>query len=299
MYFVELANTLNFRKAAEKLGVSQPTLTAQISALEETVSLSLFERSRTGTFLSPQGRAVLASAKQLVTSMNHFEETAKALAEGPATTFRMGVPPTLGPYLLPFVLPDMHARYESLKLYVREEAPRSLSQSLLAGEYDLIISPLSADSPELSSVPLFTEPLKFVVPTDHRLSGEDWVSPQDIRGESVLILEEHHHFHGQVRDICASLGANVLRDFEGTSLDTLRQMVVMGIGVTFLPGLYIHSELHRPEALHVCELKGLPIMRQHSLVWRHGSPARVLFRELAMTLRQIIKQQLGDVVLVN
>ena len=89
-----------------------------------------------------------------------------------------------------------------------------------------------------------------------------------------------------------------MRDYEGTSLDTLRQMVVMGLGVAFLPGLYVHSEMHIPEALHVCELKSMPINRQHALVWRASAPGRIFYRELAAYLRNIIKQRLGDVVSV-
>ncbi len=297
-YFSELAQTLNFRKAADRLNVSQPTLTAQITTLEEVLGVTLFERSRSGTLLSVQGRTLLPSAKQVLASTRNFEEQAHELACGPATTFRLGVPPTLGPYLLPNVLPELHKTYDRLQLYVREASPRQLEQQLLSGEYDLILAPLSIHSDELAQIPLFIEPLKLVLPSDHPLAGTSEILPEKLKGESVLTLEEHHHFHLQVGEICSKLGARLLRDFEGTSLDTLRQMVVMGIGITFLPGLYIHSELHRPEAVQVCELKDMPIVRQHTLAWRNTSPSRVFFRQLAQRIKDIVKQRLATVVTV-
>lgn len=295
-YFVCLADTLNFRRAANKLGISQPTLTAQMRALENTLGLPLLERSRNGTLLSPEGKALHEQAMMVVGAMNNLMENATQLAQGPATTFRVGVPPTVGPYLLPLVLPELHQKYEQLKLYVREDVPRKLEEGLRRGDYDLILSPLPLQDSELSVMSLFREPLKFVVPQDHRFAGRHDVDSKELAGERVLTLEEHHHFHKEVQTVCSQIGANVLRDFEGTSLDTLRQMVVMGVGVAFLPGLYVHTELPNPEALHVCEFSDMSIEREHALVWRSSSANRVFFRELTVHFRRIIKTHLKGVV---
>jgi len=298
-YFVTVARQLNFRRAAHALGVSQPTLTTQINALENHLGLTLFERSRSGTLLSAHGHALLHYAEQVLKANLHFHEVARNLSDGENTMYRLGIPPTLGPYLLPHILPDIHALKPGLKFYVREAAPDQLFQGLLTGEYDLILSPMSQTNSQVQSQPLFYEPLKFVLPSDHPLADQDYIDPEQIRGEQVLTLEDRHHFHHQVQEICMRLGANVARDYEGTSLDTLRQMVVMGMGVAFLPGLYIHSELHKPEALHVCELADMPIVRQHVLAWRNTSPARAFFRELSAVMRDIIRQRLSDAVTVT
>jgi LysR family hydrogen peroxide-inducible transcriptional activator len=295
-YFVSVANTLNFRNSAHHLKVSQPTLTAQIATLEQNLGVILFERSRSGTMLSVHGRELLIHAKEMLNSLHSFEEVALSLANGVATTFKLGVPPTSGPYLLPNVLPDLHKIYDKLRLYVREDPPRLLVEKLLQGVYDIILTPLPYKSDNLAVDPLFSEPLKFVVPADHPLSNQNNIAPSQMRGQKVLTIEEQHHFHQQVQDICSELHAEVLRDFEGTSLDTLRQMVVMGLGVAFLPGLYIHSELHKPEALHVCEIANMPIVREHALIWRNTSPNRVFFRELAAQIRKIIHSRLSGVV---
>jgi LysR family hydrogen peroxide-inducible transcriptional activator len=298
-YFVCLADELNFRRAASILGVSQPSLSAQISSLEASLQISLFERSRTGTFLSPQGKLCLDSARAAVTAAKVFAETAEAAVRGPSMTYRIGVPPTLGPYLLPYLLPRLHDKWPSLKLYVREAVTTELEKELIDGKFDLILLPLPILSAELSVEPLFTEPLKFVVPIDHELANKKEIVPEDISEQPVLTLEEHHHFHYQVQQICEQFGARILRDFEGTSLDTLRQMVVMGLGAAFLPGLYVHSELHRPEALKVFEFAQAPIRREHALVWRNTAANRVFFRALAREIRSIMRKELGHVVLIS
>lgn len=298
-YFATVARTLNFRRAAHSLGISQPTLTSQISALEATLGVTLFERSRSGTLLSPQGKALLESAEEVLQSTVRFNEIARDLASGDGVTYRLGVPPTLGPYLLPHILPALHVMKPNLKFYVREGSPQQMQQGLFNGEFDLVISPLAYQSSQVITQPLFTEPLKFVMPSDHPLAGNDFVDPEALRGEKVLTLEERHHFHYQVQEICQQLGATLHRDYEGTSLDTLRQMVVMGMGVAFLPGLYILSELHHPQALHVCELKDMPIMRQHSLAWRNTAPGRATFRDIAAIMRQLIDTHLSSAVTVS
>ncbi|MFV8782399.1 hydrogen peroxide-inducible genes activator [Microbulbifer sp. SA54] len=298
-YFVTIASRSSFRRAAEELRVSQPALTTQIRALETTLGLSLFERNRTGTLLTPQGRELLEHARQLVLSMREFTGLAEMVGQGHQTTFKLGVPPTLGPYLLPNVLPSLHHQHQRLKLYVREAPPRNLLRGLTDGTYDIAIVPLPIERDDLAIEPLFTEPLKFVVPADHPLAGKSTVSPSQLRGEKVLTLEDHHHFHHQVQEICQRLGAHLQRDYEGTSLDTLRQMVVMGLGVAFLPGLYVHSEMHNPEALHVSEIRSKPIRRQHGLVWRASAPARQYYRALAADIREIVRERLGDIVSVH
>lgn len=298
-YFVAVAKHLSYRKAAQALGVSQPTLTSQINSLENLLGVTLFERSRTGTHVSPQGRVLLVDAERVLRSNAQFIETAQVLAEGESTTYRLGVPPTLGPYLLPHIFPELHKAHPALKFYVREASPDQLQQGLLSGDYDLILSPTTVSDSQIMLEPLFTEPLKFVIPSDHPLAGKSYIEPQALRGEKVLTLEDHHHFHHQVMQICGQIGAELRRDYEGTSLDTLRQMVVMGMGAAFLPGLYIHSEIHNPSALHVCEIAGEPIVREHLLAWRNTSPSRVFFRKLAKEIRELVLTNLSKAVSVS
>ena len=293
-YFVAVAEVSSFRGAAERLRVSQPTLTNQILALEQALGLALFERSRAGTTPTAATRELLSSARRVLEESRGLIDQAEALSRGPAGTYRLGVTPTLGPYLLPFILPSIHKRYGALKLYVREAAPRDLEAGLAVGEQDLILTPLPVNETRLTVVPLFHEPLKLVLSAEHRLAGKKRIERKDLAGESVLTIQEHHNFHRQIEQLCDRLGARVLRDYEGTSLDTLRHMVTMGMGIAFLPALYIRSEIHRPHELRVTTVHGVAIHRTHALAWRIASPARQLFQEIANEIRTVAARDLAD-----
>lgn len=282
--FVAVAEHSSYRRAAERLRASQPTLTNQIAALEAQMGVRLFERSRAGTVLTPIGRELLAGARRVLEEVRGLVAQAEAASRGPAGTYRLGVTPTLGPYFLPHVLPAIHKRYAALRLYVREGAPRVLEAGLASGDFDLILTALPVEEPRFTVVPLFREPLKLVMPADHRLANRSRIDRRDLVGESVLTIEVHHHFHRQIADLCERLGAHVRRDYEGTSLDSLRQMVVMGMGIAFLPALYVRSEIHRPRELRVAAVHGEVIERTHALAWRETSPAGALFREIANEL---------------
>lgn len=279
--FSVVAELSSYRRGAERLGTSQPTLTNQILALEAMMGVRLFERSRAGTLLTAVGRDLLPGARRVLEEVQGLVDQVEAISQGPAGTYRLGVTPTLGPYFLPHVLPAIHRRYSALRLYVREGAPHSLEAGLASGDYDLILTALPVEEPRFTVVPLFREPLKLVLSAEHPLASRTRIERRDLVGESVLTIEAHHHFHRQIADLCDRLGAHVRRDYEGTSLDTLRQMVVMGMGIAFLPSLYIRSEIHRPRELRVATVHGEVIERTHALAFRASSPARTLFREIA------------------
>ncbi|MFV8819846.1 LysR substrate-binding domain-containing protein [Haliea sp. E17] len=298
-YFETVARLLNYRMAAAALGISQPALTTQIHALEASLNTSLLERSRSGTHLTPEGRELLPHAREVLSAMRSLQDHATVVSEGALTTYRLGVPPTLGPYLLPHVMPELHKRFGQLKIYVREQPHQTLVEELRHGTLDLAILPLPLMARDLVIERLFSEPLRYVVPAEHRFAGTPVVRPRQLRGERVLTLEAHHHIHALVREACDRFGASIERDYEGTSLDTLRQMVVMGLGTAFLPALYIHSEMHIPEALYVCELEGIPLVRDHGLAWRAAAPGRHFYREFTANLREIIDGRLGDVVEIS
>lgn len=292
--FITIAESLSFQRAAKRLGVSQPAVTAQIVALEKALGLQLFERSRAGTFLTTIGQELLPNARRVLEEFQGLIDRAGSVSRGPTGIYRLGITPTLGPYLLPHILPTLHARYDALQLSVREDAPRDLETGLSNGEYDLILTALPVDDSRLTVAPLFREPLKLVLPADHRLASRKRIHRRDLAGEAVLSIDEHHHFHQQIEELCGRLGAHIRRDYEGTSLDTLRHMVIMGMGVAFLPALYIRSEIHQPRELHVTALRGEVVERTHALAWRASSPARQLFREITDVIRSLVARELGD-----
>jgi len=293
-YFVSVADSGSFRRAADLLEITQPTLTSQIASLEERLGLLLFERSRTGTTLSPVGRELLPRARRVLEESRGFHDLASSLGREGAGTFRLGVTPTLGPYLLPTILPTIHAEFPDLKFYVREAAPTDLEEDLKSARHDLILTTLPITSRELVVAPLFREPLKLAIAREHRLANKKRINRMDLHGEEVLTIDEHHLLHRQIADICERFGAYVRRDYEGTSLDTLRQMVVMGMGLAFLPSLYVKSEIPAQDVLRITDIAGANVYRNHALAWRPNSSGRALFRDIANRIRSIAANELSD-----
>jgi LysR family hydrogen peroxide-inducible transcriptional activator len=296
-YFIALADHGSFRQAAFKLNITQPTLSAQIAALEETLGVKLFERSRQGTLITPVGREVLGRARRVLEEAQSMVNRAEYIEGDDIGTHRLGVTPTLGPYLLPHVLPEVHNRHQNLKLYVREEVPSDLELSLVDGQHDLILSTLPIMSPELEVAPLCREPLRLIVAREHRLASKKRINRMDLVGEPILTISEHHLFHRQITELCEQVGAQVRRDYEGSSLDTLRQMVVMGMGSAFLPALYVKSEIRNEEEVRIATVSGVDVMRNHALAWRLSSPSRPFYRNLAQEIREIITRSLTETVI--
>lgn len=296
-YFAAVAEYGSFRQAAFRLNITQPTLSNQVAAMEKMLKIQLFERSNKGIKTTPQGRELLQSARRVIEEARGFTTQAALLSGGGMGTYRLGVTPTLGPYLLPHILSPIHNHYSDLKLYVREEAPSDLETGLINGQHDLILTTLPIMSNELVVAPLFREPIKLAMATDHKLTRKAHINRMDLLGESVLTISEHHLFHRQISELCERVGAVVRRDYEGTSLDTVRQMVVMGMGIAFLPALYVKSEIRGKKELRVTDVEGINVVRNHALVWRNTSPVRNFYRQLAEEIRDIIESTLSDVVL--
>jgi LysR family hydrogen peroxide-inducible transcriptional activator len=293
-YLVALSQELHFRRAAEKMHVTQPTLSAQLQQLEKHLKASLIERGSSGVMLTPLGREVAARASIVLAQVQDIRDLASASQHGFNGTIRLGVPPTLGPYLLPHIVPKLHADYPSMKLYVREDKPASLITHLLAGAHDLAIVPMPVVQSDLVVQKLFGEPLRLVCAPDHPLALNKRVTRNDLAAEQVLAMESGHHLHDQVSRICDDFGAVLLRDYEGTSLDTLRLMVGMGVGIAFLPALYIRSEIGTRKEISVLDIEMPNLQRQIALVWRESSVHASLFDEIATLIRRIAKQSLPE-----
>ncbi|MEM6301310.1 MAG: hydrogen peroxide-inducible genes activator [Pseudomonadota bacterium] len=297
-YIVAVARSGSFRGAADDLDVSQPTLTSQIARAEEVLGMQLFERNRSGAQLTPAGRDFEPQARHVLEAMDELMQLADDASASDHATYRLGVKSTVGPYLLPNILPDLRESYGDLRFFVREDSPRGLEEGLARGEYDLIVTSLPLNSSDFVMEPLLREEILLTAPSDHEFAAQKrWLGTQ-LKGQKVLTTVEGHLFTRQVEAVCNRLGAEVLRDYEGTSLDALRVMVVMGMGLAFLPALYIESEIRGHEGIVVNRLEDEMIARMHVLAWRSTSPARAFYRTLAVELRRIIGLRLGHAVQV-
>lgn len=290
-YLVALGDTMHFTRAAELMHVTQPTLSMQIRELEARLGVRLVERTRARVLLTPVGAAIVQRARTILAEVEDIRDLARTGDAATRGTLRMGVVQTVGAYLLSVVVPDLRDRFPALRLYVREELPARLLDALSEGTHDILILPEDPARREVETARLMREPLRVVLPHDHPLAARPRIAPEDLAGETVLAMERGHRMHDQISTLCNRVGAIVSRDYEGTSLDTLRQMVATGMGISLLPSLYVRSEVTR-ENLVVARpfTEGAP-MRDIVMAWRGSSPNGPGFRTLAAAIRDSLAAQ--------
>ncbi len=292
-YLVAIADTLHFKRAAERTNTTQPTLSEQLKALEDRLGVQLVERSRSRVVLSPLGHQIVDIARRMLRDADEIRMLAASGGRELAGLLRLGLAPTIGPYLLPHVLPALHKDYPELKLYIRESQPDLLPRALEEGRLDFIITLLPLVHGEFSSVPLFREPLLLAVASDHPLAQRQSVRREDLQGVDMLTLGPGHQLHDAVLSLCVEFGARLRFDFEGRSLDTLREMVLMGLGVTFLPALYVRREIDNDPHLKTFAIEGRAIYRSIGMAWRSASARQDDYAKLAEFFRRSANDSFG------
>lgn len=290
-YLTALEETRHFREAAESCGISQPSLSVQIKTLEDALGLTLVERGRGPVQLTLAGREVALRARDILDAAQGILDLSVTLKSSLGGTVRLGTSATLGPYLMPHVVGELRSRHPDLRLYIREAAPRALLRELIEGSHDLILTQLPVSGSTLSITRLFREPLYLALPTDHPLAAKDMIEDRDIADQTILSLSPIYALHDQVSAVCIDTGATLSREYEGTSLDALRQMVAMGMGLTFLPAMYVQSEITgRAKDVTVRPFRGRRFNRSIGLVWRASSGAGSAYERLASVIRETAGQ---------
>ncbi|MGY3203797.1 LysR substrate-binding domain-containing protein [Streptomyces sp. TE5632] len=315
--FSAVAEHLHFRDAAAAIGMSQPALSGAVSALEETLGVTLVERTTRKVLLSPAGERLSVRAKAVLEDVGALIEEAEALRAPFTGVFRLGVIPTVAPYLLPTVLRQVRARYPHLDLQVHEEQTASLLEGLAAGRLDLLllaVSPPAAKEPPAASaspaavpspaargsgrgysygapgvteMPLFDEDFVLVTPTDHPLGGRERLPRTVLRELNLLLLDEGHCLRDQALDICREAGrAGVAATTTAAGLSTLVQLVAGGLGVTLLPRTAVEVETGRAGRLRTACFTDPAPSRRIALAMRTGAARAAEYEELAAALRE-------------
>ncbi len=283
-YLLAVSETLHFRRAAEAEGVTQPALSAQIQALEELLGVQLFERTRRKVLPTAAGRQVAARARLVLQAIDELADAARAGASPLSGLLRLGLIPTIAPYLLPQVLPSLRRSFPDLKLYLREEFTEVLLERLAAGELDLLLLALPVEGGEFESLPLFNDDFFLALPPDHPLARKKEVAERDLEGEEVLLLEDGHCLRTQALALCSRAGAREAPRVRATSLGTLTQMVGGGLGMTLLPEIALSVETHSSPNLVVRPFRDPRPTRQVGLVWRRASARGEEFRRFGEEL---------------
>lgn len=286
-----VAETLNFRRAAERLHVSQPALSAQVAQLEDHLGVLLIERTRRRVLMTPVGREMAERARAILRDVGEMEDLARNAQQPLSGTLRVGVLRTLGPYLLPHILPAMRRLYPELKLYMREEPHDQLLADLAHGDLDVVLmASAPRDDNFLTVTPMFSEPLWAALPLGHPLASRKVLRAADLSGEMLIMLEFGDGLSGPAAALCKVAGASGHPDFRATSLDSLRQMVATGLGATLLPALYVAAEALEDDQIAMRPFEAPPPARAIDLVWRRTTSRTDEFRLFAKLIADNLPQ---------
>jgi LysR family hydrogen peroxide-inducible transcriptional activator len=284
-YAAAVAELRSFRRAAEHCHVSQPSLSAQVIQLEEQLGTRLFERGARRVLVTTAGEALLGRLRRLLLEADDLVDAARQLGDPLSGTLRVGVIPTISPYLLPLLVPALRERHPRLAIVWVEEKTPVLMASLQEGAVDAALLALEAEVGEVDREVVAVDPFVLAAPPGHPLvRAASPATPQELRGAGFLLLDDGHCFRDQALAYCAAARGHEL-DFRATSLSTLAQMVAAGAGVTLLPRLALPVENRRSE-LAIRRLASPEPHRTLALVWRPRSPLAPALRRLAATMRE-------------
>ncbi|NGM19205.1 hydrogen peroxide-inducible genes activator [Roseomonas stagni] len=283
-YLVALADHGHFGRAATACAVTQSTLSAGLIALERQMAAQLLERGAASKrpVFTPLGREVVARARSALAALEAVAETAAAARDPLTGPLRLGVIPTIGPFLLPRLMPALRRAYPRLRLWLREDLTERLVQGLEAGRLDLLLLALPA-SGGLETLPLGEDPFSVALPAGHRLAERDSVPVEALASERMLLLEDGHCLREHAQAACG-LPRGIMpageEGFAATSLHTLVQMVAGGLGVTLLPRLALDGGVLAGAPVEVRRLDGAAPGRVLALAWRPKSPRAAEFQGL-------------------
>jgi LysR family hydrogen peroxide-inducible transcriptional activator len=291
-YLLALADHKHFGRAAAASFVSQPTLSTQIKKLEDELGVALVERAPRRVMLTPVGREIAERARKVIAEVDQMAEIARRSQDPEAGTVRLGLFPTLGPYLLPHVVPSLRQRFPRLELLLVEEKTDQILTRLRDGRLDAGLLALPIHDDQLHVEPLFDEPFLLAVPQQHPMAGQDSLDLHELDDQHLLLLEEGHCLRDQALDVCRMAGADERDGFRATSLETLRQMVAAGVGITLLPVLAVQPPVPPSPDLHLLSFRGDAPHRQIGMVWRRSSAMGDFLMQLANEFRKLPAQLL-------
>lgn len=287
-YLVALADTEHFGKASERCNITPSTLSAGIRDLENVLGVSLAERTKRHVLMTPIGIEIAARARLLLRDAEDVMELAASNREPMTGEMRLGVIPTISPFLLPRVLPTLNAQYPALRLYLREEQTANLLVRLRSGEIDVALIALPYDVEGFASTVLFEDVFEFACYQNHPLARKKMIYVTDLVDQPLMLLEEGHCLRGHALDACQLHHGQERSQFEASSLHTLVQMVAAGIGVTLLPKLALDGQITQGTNIKLVPLSGAS-SRQIGLVWRQSSLRAQEFEVLGIALGSLAK----------
>jgi LysR family hydrogen peroxide-inducible transcriptional activator len=276
---VAVADTLNFHRAAKAVAVSQPALSAQVAQFEELLGVQVFERTRRKVLLTDPGQEVIIRARDILASLDALGEAARCTTEPLTGGLRLGVIPTVAPYLLPRVLPAVREQHPRLSLFLREDQTARLVALLAEGRLDAAIVALPLAGLDATELPMFDDEFLLAAPPEHVLARGRSIREHDLDGTEVLLLEDGHCLRDQALAVCGGAGMTEPRELQATSLTTLIEMVASGLGITLMPALA--ADAARQAGIILRRFEAPRPSRRIGLAWRASSPRAAEYKLLA------------------
>ncbi|MEZ2745918.1 LysR substrate-binding domain-containing protein [Halopseudomonas bauzanensis] len=275
-YIVTLAQEQHFGHAAERCHVSQPTLSVGVKKLEEELGIMLFERTKSAVRVTPVGEKIVAQAQRVLEEAMAIRELASAGKNQLSAPLKVGAIYTIGPYLFPHLIPQLHRVAPEMPLYIEENYTHVLRDKLRNGELDAIIVALPFNEPDILTKPLYDEPFSLLIPADHPWAKRDHVTLDDLDDDRLLLLGEGHCFRDQVLEACPTTRRNdepsKHTTIESSSLETIRHMVASGMGMTVLPMSAADDRYYSSDLLLTKPFKSPVPFRTVAIAWRASFP---------------------------
>jgi len=275
-YIVAVARERHFGRAAETCFVSQPTLSVAVKKLEDELGVTLFERGPGEVSVTPTGRTIVEQAQRVLEEAARIREIAASGKDPLAGTLRLGAIYTIGPYLLPKLIPILRRTAPAMQLLIQENFTHRLAEELKSGEVDVILVALPFEAPGIVTRAVYDEPFLVAVPKGHPWENRKRVTSEELTNESLLLLGEGHCFRDQVMEICHTVRARersaLAKTVEGGSLETIRQMVAGGVGITVLPATSTAGSGGASDLIRILPFARPAPTRRVVLAWRRSFP---------------------------
>lgn len=292
-YIIALAQEKHFGRAAARCSVSQPTLSVSIRKLEDRLKVAIFERNKQGVTVTPLGEQIITQANKVMEESVKIADIAQSGVNQLSQPLKLGVIFTIGPYLLPQIIPQLRTTAPDMPLALDENFTHVLRKRLRSGQLDAIIIALPFSDTDILTKPLYDEPFDILLPAAHPLTQQDAISADDLANETLLMLGDGHCFRDQILTACPAIAdasrnpmSNIQTMTDGTSLETLRHMVASNLGITILPRSATGSHLYKKDLVQVRPFAGRRPTRTVALAWRTSFPRPSVIDVLESAVRQ-------------
>ena len=287
-YLVAVDEERHFHRAAERCFVSQPTLSGQIKKLEQELGVLLVERNNRRVSITDAGQAVLIHARKVLDEINSIKDVANYFQDAMVGDVRVGIIPTIAPYLLPIIMPKLNKGFPKLKIWLYEYQTHVLLEKLQKSELDFLILALPIEKHDFKELDLFREPFRLAVTKGHSLGKKKQVNMGDIAQQELLLLEEGHCLREHILDVCLLSDVKEQGQYHATSLETLRHMVGEGMGMTLMPELAVPAKRAKSDMVSYIEFSDPKPNRRIGMLYRKNSYREETFNNINELIRSVL-----------